>query len=159
MNGGRRRSNVTLTPHRMQGAQVKAQELVCGFCHQHDHLNAERDTDETLLQCSKCDSLAHPECIHPQLTANAYRYLWECEKCKRCSICHRQQEDRDAKDIVLCDSCDRGFHMKCLDLRRVPRDSWWCQQCEELPATQCETVGCDGSGHYNQRSRVHMAQK
>ena len=40
----------------------------------------------------------------------------------------------DADVMLLCDGCDRGFHIFCLDppLDAVPEDTiWLCQQCDE----------------------------
>jgi hypothetical protein len=40
--------------------------------------------------------------------------------------------------MLLCDGCDRGFHIYCLDppLEAVPEDhAWFCQQCEATKHT------------------------
>ncbi len=36
-----------------------------------------------------------------------------------------------AKDMLLCDGCDRGFHMHCLDppLTVAPLAAWYCPAC------------------------------
>lgn len=36
-----------------------------------------------------------------------------------------------AKDMLLCDGCDRGFHMHCLDppLTAAPLAAWYCPTC------------------------------
>ena len=41
-----------------------------------------------------------------------------------------------ADPMLLCDRCDRGYHMHCLDppLERVPAGSWTCPACR--PALQ-----------------------
>lgn len=47
----------------------------------------------------------------------------------RCEVCERQdQEDR----MVLCDGCDRGYHIHCMDppWSRVPRGDWYCPACQ-----------------------------
>lgn len=33
--------------------------------------------------------------------------------------------------MLLCDSCDLGYHMECLDppLSTVPIDEWFCPEC------------------------------
>ncbi|XP_069865891.1 PHD and RING finger domain-containing protein 1-like isoform X2 [Dipodomys merriami] len=45
-----------------------------------------------------------------------------CEVCGRCD-----REDR----LLLCDGCDAGYHMECLDppLQEVPVDEWFCPEC------------------------------
>ncbi|XP_005401890.1 PREDICTED: PHD and RING finger domain-containing protein 1 isoform X2 [Chinchilla lanigera] len=45
-----------------------------------------------------------------------------------CEVCGRSdREDR----LLLCDGCDAGYHMECLDppLQEVPVDEWFCPQC------------------------------
>lgn len=38
--------------------------------------------------------------------------------------------DRD-DELLLCDKCDKGFHMKCVSpiVVRVPIGSWLCPKC------------------------------
>ncbi|KAK9147225.1 hypothetical protein Scep_005982 [Stephania cephalantha] len=38
-----------------------------------------------------------------------------------------------ADELLLCDKCDRGFHLFCLKpiLVAVPKGSWFCQSCSE----------------------------
>ncbi|XP_069480156.1 PHD and RING finger domain-containing protein 1 isoform X2 [Ambystoma mexicanum] len=45
-----------------------------------------------------------------------------CEVCGRCD-----REDR----LLLCDGCDAGYHMECLNppLNAVPVDEWFCPEC------------------------------
>ncbi|XP_012507491.1 PREDICTED: PHD and RING finger domain-containing protein 1 isoform X2 [Propithecus coquereli] len=45
-----------------------------------------------------------------------------------CEVCGRSDhEDR----LLLCDGCDAGYHMECLDppLQEVPVDEWFCPEC------------------------------
>ncbi|KAI0032364.1 PLU-1-like protein-domain-containing protein [Vararia minispora EC-137] len=45
-----------------------------------------------------------------------------------CEICHKN--DR-GEEMLLCDGCDCGFHLFCLDppLSTVPRGKWYCHTC------------------------------
>ncbi|KAF8622184.1 hypothetical protein AX15_007296 [Amanita polypyramis BW_CC] len=45
-----------------------------------------------------------------------------------CEVCHKQ--DR-GEEMLLCDGCDCGFHMFCLDppLDIIPKDQWFCFTC------------------------------
>ena len=55
-----------------------------------------------------------------------------------CSLCHGK--DYDAK-ILLCDECDKGFHMFCLSppLTAVPEGDWYCSDCLGRPLVRCPT--------------------
>ncbi|XWS29392.1 hypothetical protein CRYUN_Cryun24cG0025600 [Craigia yunnanensis] len=45
--------------------------------------------------------------------------------CEQCGTGERPDE------LLLCDKCDKGFHMKCLRpiVARVPIGSWLCPKC------------------------------
>ncbi|NXY02911.1 PHRF1 protein, partial [Pteruthius melanotis] len=50
-----------------------------------------------------------------------------------CEVCGRSdREDR----LLLCDGCDAGYHMECLDppLSEVPVDEWFCPACGPMDA-------------------------
>ena len=46
----------------------------------------------------------------------------------RCEVC-RNPECEDL--MILCDSCDKGYHIFCLDppLSAIPEGDWFCEQC------------------------------
>lgn len=48
-------------------------------------------------------------------------------KCKTC------KKSGDAEKLLLCDKCDKGYHMYCLKppLKRVPRGDWFCESCSK----------------------------
>lgn len=53
----------------------------------------------------------------------------EYQKGEVCEIC---KAEHDADKILLCDGCDRGFHIYCLDppLASVPtNEEWYCTSC------------------------------
>eukprot|EP00070_Physeter_catodon_P034813 XP_028341707.1 PHD and RING finger domain-containing protein 1 isoform X5 [Physeter catodon] len=60
-----------------------------------------------------------------------------------CGVCGRSdREDR----LLLCDGCDAGYHMECLDppLQEVPVDEWFCPECASpgaAPAADAGPVG------------------
>lgn len=45
-----------------------------------------------------------------------------------CEIC---KTDEDEANILLCDDCDRGYHLGCLSppLKKVPKEDWICDAC------------------------------
>lgn len=46
--------------------------------------------------------------------------------CEICGSCDREDH------MLLCDGCDLGYHMECLDppLDHVPLDNWYCAECD-----------------------------
>ncbi|XP_074853985.1 PHD and RING finger domain-containing protein 1 isoform X2 [Carettochelys insculpta] len=55
-----------------------------------------------------------------------------------CEVCGRSdREDR----LLLCDGCDAGYHMECLNppLSEVPVDEWFCPAC--VPANAVAAAG------------------
>lgn len=47
-----------------------------------------------------------------------------------CSICGENTEDDDDK-LLLCDTCNNGFHTFCLNITEIPKDAWFCQECKK----------------------------
>lgn len=45
-----------------------------------------------------------------------------------CEVCH--QSDREDR-MLLCDNCDRGYHLECLTppMTAVPIEEWFCPDC------------------------------
>ncbi|XP_027436265.1 PHD and RING finger domain-containing protein 1 isoform X3 [Zalophus californianus] len=57
-----------------------------------------------------------------------------------CEVCGRSdREDR----LLLCDGCDAGYHMECLDppLGEVPVDEWFCPECAAPGAAPAADAG------------------
>lgn len=50
---------------------------------------------------------------------------WDEGVCKVCGI------DKDDDNVLLCDTCDSGYHTYCLSppLARVPEGNWYCPPC------------------------------
>jgi hypothetical protein len=52
-----------------------------------------------------------------------------CEIC-----CLGDRED----SLLLCDTCDKGYHTYCIGMNRIPYlDQWFCDECIQ---DQCEEV-------------------
>ena len=45
-----------------------------------------------------------------------------------CVTCGDKSSE-EHNEIILCDGCTVGAHMRCLGLRRVPEGDWWCSLC------------------------------
>ncbi|KAJ3082989.1 PHD finger protein 10, partial [Quaeritorhiza haematococci] len=84
-----------------------------------------------LLICSQCRLRHHPKCVDlddPVLISKIQTYQWHCPNCKMCTICN---EAGDEAKMLFCDTCDRGYHMYCLQppLTKLPEGEWLCSQC------------------------------
>ncbi|KII95303.1 hypothetical protein PLICRDRAFT_149931 [Plicaturopsis crispa FD-325 SS-3] len=47
---------------------------------------------------------------------------------QNCEVCHKKNH---GEEMLLCDGCDCGFHMFCLDppLTTIPKGQWFCHTC------------------------------
>ena len=55
--------------------------------------------------------------------------LFEYYDTVRCQACNSGEREHE---IILCDPCDVGYHMGCLDppLTELPQGEWFCPECE-----------------------------
>ena len=97
----------------------------CAWCN--------RSKEKDLLKCSVCNNYYHFKCLElPKETLeNIHKYgvnNWKCGDCKDCTICKQSSDD---SSLLLCDSCDRGFHLFCLTppLTTPPSGNWVCNDC------------------------------
>lgn len=122
---------------------------VCGVCGSgHD--------EHLLLLCEDCEAACHTFCLDPPLNAVPAQ-SWYCARCATqraalqqwaadmvrnnaaslafaalaCEVC--RLPDR-AESMLVCDSCNRGFHMSCLTppLEHVPDGDWLCVSCARV---------------------------
>jgi hypothetical protein len=45
-------------------------------------------------------------------------------------------------ELLLCDKCDKGFHLFCLRpiLVSVPKGSWFCPSCSKQKMPKCKFI-------------------
>ncbi|KAJ0101161.1 hypothetical protein Patl1_04131 [Pistacia atlantica] len=76
--------------------------------------------------------LLHPKLPeHPTWTPPSREYMNKALTCQMCKLTVNEVET-----IVLCDACEKGFHLKCLQLNNqkgIPRGGeWHCVSCLKL---------------------------
>ena len=73
-----------------------------------------------------------------------------CEQDEECQVCKSKECNQTDKVMLLCSGCDKGFHQKCLSMRRKPgkHDDWFCHECC-TPGTEIEI--------YRKRARNTLA--
>lgn len=79
-------------------------------------------------------SVAHPSCLSysQELTSRCRMNPWQCVYCKTCTKCHDMEgKNVDSESMLLCDMCDRGYHMECHKppILEKPSGSWICNSC------------------------------
>ncbi len=52
-----------------------------------------------------------------------------------CEIC-RKKEDNYDNPMLLCDTCNQGFHTFCLNLVKVPDEAFFCEDCLQKQRTR-----------------------
>lgn len=86
---------------------------------------------EKFLECKDCDFKAHPSCMkYPAELVNRCRQSpWQCSFCKDCCKCEGSGQ---VESILLCDLCDKGYHMECHEppLHTKPPGQWVCSDCQ-----------------------------
>lgn len=58
------------------------------------------------------------------------------------SVCEKCGSGENAADLLLCDKCDKGFHLFCLRpiLPSVPKGSWFCPNCSVHIQTKPKSI-------------------
>lgn len=67
---------------------------------------------------------------HPTWTPPSREYM---NKALICQLC--QATVTDVESVLLCDACEKGYHLKCLqsqNLKGIPKAEWHCQKCLAL---------------------------
>ncbi|KAM7534807.1 hypothetical protein Aperf_G00000113311 [Anoplocephala perfoliata] len=108
----------------------------CSYCMGDIHKNFRLGVSEDMIICWKCGLSAHISCqaLTAEIGARLKRIRWNCVNCKRCAICRNSGEDQNT-DLLLCDNCDRGYHLHCLEpkLSEPPKGQWICPICKLHP--------------------------
>ncbi|CDJ65122.1 PHD-finger domain-containing protein, putative [Eimeria necatrix] len=89
------------------------------------------------------------------------RFLWQCADCKMCEVCLSNENE---ETMLICDACDRAFHMECLSppVQEVPEGDWFCKGCGYCSSCGCqltEDEALDPSCFYSNRHRICVACK
>ena len=120
---------------------------ICSFCLGTAERNRQ-GKQEDLLSCHECGNSGHPTCLQytPALVTRIRAEPWLCLECKRCMQC---DQAANADDLLICDSCDKGFHMDCLEppLSGLPEGRWICPICIP-PPNRRRGMNKSGGSHF-----------
>ncbi|XVE50744.1 hypothetical protein DITRI_Ditri01bG0187800 [Diplodiscus trichospermus] len=67
---------------------------------------------------------------HPTWNPPSREYMNKALTCQTCKLTINEVET-----VLLCDACEKGFHLKCLqsnNQRGIPRGEWHCTRCLSL---------------------------
>ncbi len=70
-----------------------------------------------------------------------------------CMICENG-DSNVGNEIVLCDSCDRGFHLNCINLTVLPPGDWFCGKCVKMANEKKVNTGKKETGNVIVYERV-----
>ena len=120
---------------------------ICSFCLGTAERNRQEKREE-LLSCHECGNSGHPSCLQytPGLVERIRAEPWLCLECKKCMHC---DQVANADDLLICDSCDKGFHMDCLEppLNNLPEGRWICPVCVP-PPNRRRGMSRSGGSHF-----------
>ena len=98
--------------------------MVCGEDNRHSDM----------LLCDKCELEYHMTCMGlPRRSVP--KGDWFCPCCAAagdvCAVCGLVGDDTRT---LLCDNCDKEYHMECLTppLTAIPEGDWYCPRCERI---------------------------
>lgn len=110
-------------------------KLVCTACH---------EPHGAPMQCAvpSCTRSFHPLCAYrggwqmdrEEDSSGRVKFKGFCElhgKITENTPCFVCDSTEDAARMLLCDECDKGFHMDCLSppLTEIPEGEWYCKPC------------------------------
>ena len=103
---------------------------LCAGCFSLGRAGAER-----MIACQTCGESFHVFCAFPPDGASfalkehkLQRLGWHCVSCLVCAVC---EESAPEDHLLVCDSCERGFHTFCHkpSVNNVPSGLWVCADC------------------------------
>ncbi|TPP62170.1 Phd finger protein 10 [Fasciola gigantica] len=94
--------------------------IPCSVCKQ--------EASAPYVQCSECKVAGHPRCfsLPDSMLPGVMSYAWSCMECKRCVEC---SDSGNEEQMMFCDRCDRGYHVFCVGLKKIPHGNWDCPLC------------------------------
>ena len=131
-------------------ASKRPSSAICIVCLR--QRNPEKDLEE-LIHCSQCPTTAHFSCLNLEEEAleKIKTYEWQCLECKTCTVCTKAS---DEDKMVLCYSCDRGYHTFCLNFPCVPCGVWICDLCVSCSNCVCPNPSGAFDQEINEKDRL-----
>lgn len=112
--------------HTTPGHLQSTQQLLLGNNFQPSSLSSNHNEIGKIVQ-----KLLHPQLPqHPTWNPPSRDYMNKAVTCQICKLTINEVEN-----VLLCDACERGFHLKCLQSynhKGIPRGEWHCPKCLSL---------------------------
>lgn len=115
---------------------TKHEDTACENCNR-------SDDDALMLLCDRCDKGYHMHCVEPRISS-VPEGDWHCPSCVNATAqinlvaCQNCKSLEDDENMLLCDKCDKGYHMYCLKpiVVSVPSGDWFCEKCDNSEDTE-----------------------
>jgi len=105
---------------------------ICCECLGTVEKNPQGETEQ-LVSCWGCGQSVHPSCrvYSTELTRYFEDIGWTCDDCKACIVCElSSNESEKSEDLMICEYCDQGVHLSCLNPVPDKRPKVWnCDDC------------------------------
>lgn len=143
----KKKSNVEwvkfIPPHKIRKTPCRKGLRLCQLCQSseilsinefYEEINGINKDDGDFLWCFDCGRAFHIHCLYEN-EVNIVRKLkifseikWRCPDCKYCEKCFEYESD---SPTIMCECCDRGYHISCLNpkLNEIPQCEWICPKC------------------------------
>ncbi|XP_022160527.1 histone acetyltransferase KAT6B-like isoform X2 [Myzus persicae] len=138
----------------------KASGYICADCSCTSARNQFGEV-EPLQQCTgKCGILLHSSCLAIKCrgTSIARGSRWFCQDCKTCSAIPACPVT-ESKYLLNCDTCDRGYHLQCLQPPAAsdkPKSVWRCSFCLDNPDTIVSAIEVEPFGELEGRKKTSL---
>ncbi|KAH7434869.1 hypothetical protein KP509_06G038900 [Ceratopteris richardii] len=104
--------------------KVAESQLLLGNDTSSEKCGTENNT--LVMSCSFSSNCISLQCLQPPLKTMPHNdWYWPVTTCKVC------ENDADDERILLCDACDEGYHIYCLNppVDEKPNGAWLCSYC------------------------------
>jgi ribosomal protein L37AE/L43A len=97
------------------------------FLEEHDR----KQIHDHVENCAPC---------HPNIDLWQNPQLAKQDLHQACQVCKKTGVKSEGLGMLLCDKCNAGWHMTCLDpvVRKVPKGDWFCPRC--APKSETDVV-------------------
>lgn len=76
----------------------------------------------------------------PFAFTSAYDDILDHQNTKPCEVCASSEDPTPGNPYIVCDKCDKPFHIHCVNLSAIPQESFFCRGCQNLMSRLGTTI-------------------